>query len=160
MTANTSPQNTPKASLKVMAILHLAFTVMPLIFSLVILIVINNYSIFNFENIDLIYYLFPLIAMTVVYLSSIVFNNLLTKIERTHSLQEKLNKYQTASIIKYAMLEGSAILCIVTALITAHVIFIGIAWAIIAYLYLQKPTGDIVIKDLALNMTERKALSA
>lgn len=157
MPSNLQPIS-PKSFLKTLALLHLAFTIASFALSLIILFVLDNYIVFNIENLDSVYYILPIVALTIVYMSSVVFKNLIKSVNKNQALKDKLAKYQTASIVKYAMIEGPAVLCSVLALITGQLVFIVIAWCIIGYLYLAKPSDESVIKDLKLDINERNEL--
>lgn len=157
MPSNLQPIS-PKSFLKTLTLLHLAFTIASFALSLIILFVLDNYIVFNIENLDSVYYILPIVALTIVYMSSVVFKNLIKSINKNQALKDKLAKYQTASIVKYAMIEGPAILCSILALITGQLVFIVITWCIIGYLYLVKPYDESVIKDLKLDINERNEL--
>ncbi|MBT8243784.1 MAG: hypothetical protein HKP48_01660 [Winogradskyella sp.] len=74
-------------------------------------------------------------------------------------LNQKLTHYQTASIIRYALIEGPAILCFIITLISEQVSFLIIGWCILVYMYTIRPTKDKVLKDLRLSLEERIQLS-
>jgi hypothetical protein len=74
----------------------------------------------------------------------------ISKLKDKHSLKEKLSGYQSAKIIKYALIEGPAFFSIVIALNTENSYFLTIAAALIGYLYFQKPTKEQIESDLEL----------
>lgn len=158
MTSNTSTPP-PKDILKILVILHGAFTIAPFIFSLVILFLLENYSIFNISDISTIYYIIPFVALAIIYAGTSFFKVQLSNIEIDFSLKQKLSSYQTASIIRYAMVEGSAFLCIGIALVSEQIVFLIITWCILVYMYSLRPTKEKIIKDLKLNLSERKELN-
>ena len=156
---NSFQIKSPKKFLKTLSTLHMAFCAAVLVFSIVILIVIEDYSIFDRLNINSIYYIFPFVAVTVVYASQFIYRSIINNLKPKSDLNKKLAIYQTANVIRYAMIEGPSILCIVACLITNQLVFIIIAWCILAYLYTLKPTKEKLIKDLSLNFEERTELN-
>lgn len=79
-----------KSILKTLKIMHAAFIVGPLIFSLIILFVSSEISIFNTENTPAAYYVIPFIALIIIYAGMRFFKNQLSQIEKQLPINQKL----------------------------------------------------------------------
>ena len=76
-------------------------------------------------------------------LSNIVFKQQLKNIKPNQSFEEKFGIYQTASIIRYAILEGIAFLYL---FVKPNLLFLGVL--LIAYLIYLRPTQARIQTDL------------
>ena len=63
---------------------------------------------------------------------------------------EKLNGFQSASVVKYALLEGPALLGIVAFMNEGNQYFLIISLLLLGWLIMQRPTRDRVERDLML----------
>lgn len=92
---------------------------------------------------DLIYLVIPIAAFL---LSNFMFKNQLKHINPDLKLEEKFTFYQTASIIRWAILETAAflILFIKPALVIFGILLIG-------YIFLLRPSEDKTLNDLQAN---------
>lgn len=96
----------------------------------------------NSEN--AIYLVVPIVAF---FVSNLMFKSKLKQIDSSLTLEEKLPFYQTASIIRWAILEGAAFLIL---FIKPEFIILGII--IILYLAYLRPTEDKIVSDLKSNI--------
>lgn len=103
-------------------------------------------------------YIIPMVAMLGYFGSKILFKKQLETIEKSDSLASKLAKYQTASIVKYALIEGPTILALVIFMDNGYTLYFSIAICLVLYLAVQRPTKDKLIQDLDLNTTEQREL--
>jgi hypothetical protein len=70
------------------------------------------------------------------------------------SLSDKLNTYRSATIIRYALIEGSALLVVVFYLLTANLVLLGIAGIGLVVLALHHPNPVKLKMDLDLSPVE------
>ena len=75
------------------------------------------------------------------------------------NLNEKLTGYQSALIIKYALVEGPAFFTIVAYLLTANILFPFITVFLVFVLVLSAPRKDKLISDLNLSLSETNLLN-
>ena len=101
-----------KEQLKVFRIIHLA-----LVAGLVVAyFVLGNLSDFSqlklptLDNDNMIYLAIPIAAFII---SNLMFKMLVSKIDNALSLKEKIVPYQSASIVRYAIIEGAAFLILI-----------------------------------------------
>jgi hypothetical protein len=155
MTSSNQPI-TVKGVIKIITILHYAYCIAILIFGTVAIFITENGTI-NFSNTgDIFFYIVPLFAVAMAYLSHFVFQINLKKVHQKLNLKEKLVQYQMSRIIRYAMLEAPALLGIVVFIITNNQFYLIISAALLAYLFLLKPTKRVIEEELDLNSAEKR----
>lgn len=108
----------------------------------------------NDENVFI--YLVPIAAAAGYFLSKLVVRKRLESVSRDAPLQSKLAKYQSASLIQYALLEAPGFLALFAYLFSGNALHLVIAIALIAYLFAQRPTVEKIKKQLPLRLEERK----
>ena len=131
-----------KEKIKSLQIIHLAIS-LGVIAAYIFLLdknVITNFKIPTIDSNSIIYVLIPVIAIA---LSNFMFKNTLGKMNSNLTIENKLGIYQTASVIRWAILEGAALMLLI--LKTDFFIF-GII--IIVYLLTIRPTEDKVNNEL------------
>lgn len=105
-------------------------------------------------------YMVPVVALLGYFGSQVLFKKMVSKVQVTDSLQTKLIHYQTASIMKYALIEGPAFIALFVYYTTGNALPLVIAGCLLAYLFVQRPTKEKVISGLNLNSDERRALDS
>ena len=133
-----------KEQLKVFRIIHLA-----LVAGLVVAyFVLGNLSDFSqlklptLDNDNMIYFAIPIAAFII---SNLMFKMLVSKIDNALSLKEKIVPYQSASIVRYAIIEGAAFLILI---LKPELIVFGLL--LIVYLALLMPTEQRIKRDLQI----------
>lgn len=149
----------PKNIIKTLTVLYYAFIAAPLLFSFTILATIKDYKVFDQTNFETFYYAIPFLAVGLIYIGLAIFKSQVSKIKAESSLSQKLSQFQSATIIKTALMEGPALLCVVASLLSQQLIFIIIAWCIIIFMYIVRPTKEHIINDLSLSPRERTQLN-
>ena len=104
-------------------------------------------------------YIVPIAALIGYFGSQLFFRKMLSNVQTSDSLQPKLNKYQTASIIKYALIEGPAFIALFVYYTTGSALPLVIALCLLAYLFVQKPTKDKIMNSLDLTSDQRRTLN-
>lgn len=148
---------TPASSLKGINVIFFG-----LLFGLVsmgsIIYVINpteNFD-FNFKNPLLIIMMVVMIAG--VFASGFLYNTLKSKIETKDSLQDKIAKIQQALIIKFALIEGPALLGIILFLVESNLAFLMLSVLMILYFVTLKPSKNKLADDMNLTSQERREI--
>ncbi|QLG47105.1 hypothetical protein [Costertonia aggregata] len=108
---------------------------------------------------DTFIYIVPIVAATGYFGSQFMFKKQLQLVKREDVLQTKLGKYFTASLIKFAFIEGAAFLALFAYFSTQNALHFTIAICLIAYLIVQRPTLPKLDQHLPLNMDEKKNLN-
>jgi hypothetical protein len=91
------------------------------------------------------------VAISQVFISIFLFNNLMSQIDMKIPVKEKLIKFQTACLLRYVPLEMGALLNVIGFLITGNYISLGIAMATIVFMASIKPTRQGIIAALKIN---------
>lgn len=112
--------------------------------------------IFNEDNVMI--YILPCMAIASIFIGNFIFNQSITNTKSKNTFQEKINGYLSASIIKFALVEGVSLLSIVNYLISGNFIFIIIAIFLIFYFFTLQPSKEKVITTLKLSAEERKLI--
>lgn len=135
-----------KEQIKTIQIIHFALT-FGLILTYYFLAEINSLEdlmmIPSIDKNSIIYILIPFVA----YLfSNFMFKNMLSKIDKKLKVEENLGAYQTASLVRWAILEGAAFI-----IITYRPDFILFGILLIVYLAILRPSENNItshLKDL------------
>lgn len=104
--------------------------------------VITDFKIPTIDSNSIIYVLIPVLA---IVLSNFMFKNMISKIDSNLSLEIKMGTYQSSSIVRWAILEGAALVLL---FLKPEFFIFGIV--IIVYLLTIRPTEDKVNNDLNL----------
>ncbi|WP_291136519.1 MFS transporter [Flavobacterium sp. UBA7663] len=143
-------------SLKTLSIIHLALCSGVFIFGFIMFSKTNSTEIILDDSNDTFKYIIPSVAIIAFFLSNFLFKSQLNSISENAELKEKLVKYQSASIVKYAILEGTALFSIVIYNLTSNFLYLLIASGMLLYLILQRPTLSKIISDLDLKGNEKQ----
>lgn len=111
---------------------------------------------FNFKNPLLIIMMVVMIAG--VFASGFLYNTLKSKIETKDSLQDKIAKIQQALIIKFALIEGPALLGIILFLVESNLAFLMLSVLMILYFVTLKPSKNKLADDMNLTSQERREI--
>jgi len=146
---------TPEGFLKSISIIHLALLAGQVIFCIVAYAQSERIY-FGIHNMDSVFmYIVPLVAVGGFMIGYLTFKKQLIDIRNKKSLGEKIIAYQTALIIRYALLEGPSLLAIVIYLQYGNLFFLGVAGLLMLYFLFLRPTMEKVENDLDLNFNER-----
>lgn len=130
--------------IKTLQIIHLAICAGTiLVYFFVGEISIETLKIPKIDSSSIIYALIPVFAFV---LSTFLFKSQLKQIDPKLKLEDKLPIYQTASIMRWAVLEGAAFI-----LLFLKLDFILFGFLIIIYLIFLRPTEDRITNDLSGN---------
>ena len=115
---------------------------------------------FNAEmnSADIFTYLVPIVAAVGYFASKALFQKLINTIAHNGGPQNKLGRYQLASIIKYALLEVPTILALIAYYLNSNMLHLVIALCLIIYFFSQRPTRKKVLDDLKLSLEEQREL--
>lgn len=128
--------------LKIFKIIHLAL-IAGLILAYYFLGDLGNLTELTFPTVNSKSYIYLFIPIAAFIVSNLLFKHFVSKIDNNLSVQQKLVSYQTASIIRWAILEGAAFLIL---LIYPEFLLFGIL--LIVYLALLIPTEARIKRDL------------
>ena len=145
-------------SIKVLKIIHAALVLGLLVFGAAAYFSGEGFvTQFSVEG-DYYIYLVPSIAVLAYFGSKLLFKQELSKIDNSEVVKQKFAKYQAASILKFALIEGAALLALFQFMSTRYSLYFTIAICLIVYLAFQNPTKNKLIQDLNLRSDEQKEL--
>ncbi len=131
-----------KQKIKTLQLLHLGVTlgVAAAYFFVLGKDITTNFTIPPIDSNSIFFALIPLIA---IFLSNFMFKSMISKIDLSLSIENKIGAYQTSSLIRWAILEGAAFV-----LLFLKPEFFVFGLVIIVYLLTIRPTEDKVNNDL------------
>ncbi len=150
---NSTPPITPKLFLRTITIIHLALVAGVLILGFVMYSITENQKLELSYSGDPMFFIVPIMAIAGILVGNYLYGNNIKGLTSKNSLQEKLAGFQTASIIKYALLEGSALLGLVAFTNEGNQYFLIISILLLLWLIMQRPTRDKIERDLMLERT-------
>ncbi len=103
-------------------------------------------------------YLVLLLPAVGVLGSNFLFKMLLGNIPNDIEVKEKLTKYQTALLVRYAILEVPILLILVLYMLTGNQTLLLAVVLGMAYFFMMRPTKTTIIEDLELTQQEQKQL--
>ncbi len=146
---------TPNGFIKTLSILHMSLIMGPVLFGTVIYFQTQNASL-NFSDTDDIYLIIvPIVAVSCIFLGNFIFKQSIRNIPKTIGLRQKLARFQTASIIKYALAEAPALFGVVAFMITGNMAYLTISVVLILYFFMLKPTKEKIERSLDLKGDEK-----
>ncbi len=146
-----------KTFLKTLSFMHLALVIGLSIFT--VLAFTQNMD-FNTETDtkNVLLYVVPIAALIGYFGSQFLFKKLLMRITDTNSLEEKLKKYQSASHLKYALIEAPAFLALFAYYNSGNALPLVIAVCLLVYLFVQKPSKQKILMEIPLTIEQRREL--
>ncbi|GAB3934751.1 hypothetical protein [Mucilaginibacter myungsuensis] len=144
---NTS-QITPGNALKTLKLIHLALLLGQVMFGAVAFLQIRNLHFdldFNGQPLMIVVAVLAVSAFTV---GNLLFNKQLEAAVSRTSLTEKLSGYQTAMIIRLALIEGPSMLGIVGFLISGNWAYLIVSGVLVFWFVILRPTKDKIETDL------------
>jgi divalent metal cation (Fe/Co/Zn/Cd) transporter len=159
---NNKQSITPKIYFKTVNILFLALVAGQVVFACVLLF-LNQTQRKKIEFItpdvhQALLWAAPAFAVAGLALSWIVFNAKLKALQHKDSIAEKLSGYQSAMIIRFALMEAPSLLALGLFYITGDYIFLGTsAFIILAFLF-NRPSKALIIQHLRLHDDEKLLL--
>lgn len=146
-----------KKFIKGLSIMHLFLVAGLSIFTIWIILQINSFNTStNGENLYLV--MVPILALLGYFGSQWVFKKMTSKIKVTEHLEEKLKKYQSALHLKYALIEVPAFVGLYVYYSSGNALPLVITICLLAYLFVQKPNKENIIKSITLTQDEKNQI--
>lgn len=145
----------PQSFLKTLKIIHLALCGGLLLFATISFLQFDSTLIADSES-NLMLYLVPAVAIAGYFGSTYLFEKHIRKIKKDDSLVKKLQRYQSALVLQYAIIEGPAILALMAYYTSGNALFLAIAACMIVFLYSKKPSFQKLSAALPLSFEDQK----
>ena len=143
--------------LKTMRIIFFALLAGQIIFMAVAFFTVNNNPPQS-QSDDLFNIIVPVAIGLGLFMSSLLFKQMLAKIKKDDSFEQKLEAYRSALIIRYALLEGPSIFSTVVYLLSGNIIFLAFSGVMILAFLMNMPSRDKATQDLNLSSIEADKL--
>ncbi|MCM4152311.1 hypothetical protein DHD05_11975 [Arenibacter sp. N53] len=147
---------TPKSYFLTLFIIHAVLTLCVFLFTIVVFICADNVVMGFTDRKSVFIYIVPLVAMIGHFGSNYYFNKQMASMVKSISLNEKLMLYLKISVVRYAFLEGAAIMGSVSFMINNNVFYLVISLLLILYLFKLRPTRKKVMGDLSFSPEEQR----
>ncbi|MCF6279303.1 MAG: hypothetical protein L3J14_03040 [Flavobacteriaceae bacterium] len=146
-----------KAAFKILQIIYGALIMGVVAFLAIVLFLADNLH-FTVDMDDVFTIIVPLMTLSGIAISVILNNNFLKMIQPEDTLQTKLSKYQTASIIGGALLEGSALIGVVATFISGNYFFLLFSVILLIVMYMYFPNKQRFAQAAQLSFEEKSKL--
>lgn len=144
--SNTPPSDLPTLTRR-LQIIHAALLVGCLTFLIIVAFVLAP------EPADdlFITYLACGVALLGVTASFLVFNQLLNGLHRHAQIDRRFERYVSASIVRYALIEGPLLFAIVSYLLEGSSVALAVAAVLLAVFIYVRPNRQRIVDDLGLD---------
>lgn len=127
--------------MKILKLIHLVLLI-GMILAYTILGELYKLDFFTFPKVDSSSILFLVVPMAAIFMGNILFKQQLKQADKKTPLEEKMGVYQTASIVRWAILEGAAFLVL---FLKPEFIVVGLL--VILYFAFLRPSVNIMKSD-------------
>lgn len=157
---NQNLRQSPKTMLKTIPLIHLGLLGGQVLFAIIVLVItpLGKFSI-NIPN-DPYLLAVPIMAIGSFTASVVLYRQLLTTAISKPTVQQKVTGYQTAMIVRLALLEGSSLFGIVVYQLTSNLLYLAISGIIILFFIIIRPTRDKIETDLNLDYRDKAELDS
>lgn len=108
----------------------------------------------EFHPNDIFSYIVPMLVLSGSVGGHFISKSAIDKAKNKPSFKQKLESYKSALVIRYAMLEGPNLFCLVAYLLTSNLIFMYIAVAVMVYYLMSYPKTSNLMNELDLSSAE------
>lgn len=142
--------------IKALQLIHLGYCASILVFAGVVILVNKATMTFDFKlgQHDPSEFIAPITAVAFLFIAPLIFNKIVQSIEDSSDAATKITKYQSAFIVKFALLEGAALFNIVMCLKTSNSFFLLFAALSFLVMLMGRPTLDKICSDFNLQNSD------
>lgn len=143
-----------KLPFKQLVILHAALMMGPLSFVAIVFFIHSDPFIFGFDLSNPL----PIVAIafssSALFLSRFLFTKMISSFDTQASASDRFEVYRRASIVSWALVEGSALFNCIVAMLTGSSLFLIISVFLIAYLFYLKPSKSKAVEILGTDESD------
>ena len=152
----TTSQNAEiKNQLRVTDIIFYSLLVGLLLFFVIVMVLIQDKVQETGNDLNMIFtFVVPVFGLVMMFISRMIYNQMISKYESGGSLVEKISYYRTVKIISWAMIEGACFLSLVATMLTSNYLYVAVFIFLFGYFFLMKPSKQSLIRDMSLNSDE------
>lgn len=154
-----NPNLNPQTSLKILPIIHLGLLMGQVLFATAVYFITPQKG-FSLNGNDPFVLVGLALAIGGFVGGNLIFKQILAKIAPDATLSRKVSAYQTAFIIRAALMEGAALFSVVAYMLGGNLFFLALTAAVVLYFITLRPTKDKVTTDLGLDYNEKAELDS
>lgn len=142
------------SAMRALSILHLTILIAQIIFAVVVVVLVSSKMVsLKGKEVDSILQVVAIaVAAAGFFIGTKKFKKSLQEIrESTMGAQKKFEKYRSASILLWAMIQGPSVLCIISFFLTGNFAFMALAAVLIFLLFIFGPTRQKLTLFLGLS---------
>lgn len=142
-----TPASVADTSIKILLIVFAGLLLGQCIFLGVILFIHSQGFQLVEEGVEIFQYVAVALTLTAIGVSTFIYRNMMNQAQAQSPRPHPMVTYQTATIIRLAILEGGNMVNLAFYLLTAKEIFLGLFAVIIAAFSLARPASDKIASD-------------
>ena len=100
----------------------------------------------------------PVFGLIIMFSSRMIYNRLISKLDASKSLIQKISGYRTAKIVAWAMIESACIFALVATRLTSNYLYVAVYIFLFGYFLLLRSSTESLIRDMRLNSEESDLL--
>jgi hypothetical protein len=152
MQSDNSSNTQFESLFKILTIIHAAMAIMIIAFALLLIFLFSENSTFDLSNTNNpLFILVPVAFLGGLLGSTIVYKKQLTNLLTIEKENDKIMAFQSAFIIKLALLEGPILFGLVAFLLMSNTFYLGLSGLMLIYFILQRPIRSKIKMDLGLH---------
>ena len=144
-----------KNQIRITNVIYYALVTGLLLFFIVVIVLIQDKDLSTGKGVDNIFTIIvPVFGLMMMFLSRMIYNQMLSKIDAGSSLIQKISGYRTAKIVAWAMIESACFLALVASMLTSNYLYVAVFIFLFGFFFLMKPSKESLIRDMHLNSDE------
>ena len=130
-----------------------------LLFFIIVIVLIQDKDPSAGKDIDNIFTMVvPVFGLMMMFISRMIYNQMISKLDASSSLIHKLSRYRTAKIVAWAMIESACLLALVATMLTSNYLYVAVFIFLFGYFFLMKPSKESLVRDMRLNSAESEII--
>ncbi len=130
-----------------------------LLFFIIVIVLIQDKDPSAGKDIDNIFTMVvPVFGLMMMFISRMIYNQMISKLDASSSLIHKLSGYRTAKIVAWAMIESACLLALVATMLTSNYLYVAVFIFLFGYFFLMKPSKESLVRDMRLNSAESEII--
>jgi len=144
-----------KNQMRITNVIYYSLVTGLLLFFIVVIILTQDKDPSTGKDVDNIFTIIvPVFGLMMMFLSRIIYNQMLAKFDVNISLLQKLANYRTAKIVSWAMIEGACFFALVVTMLTSNYLYTVVFIFLVGYFILMRPSRESLVRDMRLNSDE------
>ncbi|MBE0569992.1 MAG: hypothetical protein IH618_00475 [Ignavibacteriaceae bacterium] len=144
-----------KNQMRITNVIYYSLVTGLLIFFIVVIILTQDKNPSTGKDFDNIFTIIvPVFGLIMMFVSRMIYNQMLLKIDAGYSLIQKISGYRTAKIVSWATIEGACFFALVATMLTSNYLYTVVFIFLVGYFILMRPSRESLVRDMRLNSDE------